>query len=64
MSRDIQMVLEKADEEMIFLGPDHPYYGLLAALVTSVRNAWQEGYDSASGGPAENPYGFRPRGQL
>lgn len=59
MSKDIRLVLEKADEEMIFLGPDHPYYGLLAALVTSVRNAWQEGYESASGGPAENPYAYR-----
>jgi hypothetical protein len=59
MSKDIQAVLEKAGEEMIFLGPDHPYHGLLAALAASVRSAWQEGYDHcASGGPAENPYGF------
>lgn len=60
MSKDIQRVLEKAREEMIFLGPDHPYYELLAALAASVRQAWQEGYDhNALGGPAENPYQYR-----
>jgi hypothetical protein len=59
MSKEIQAVLEKAGEEMIFLGPDHPYYRLLADLVASVRNAWQEGYDSASVSPAENPYRYR-----
>jgi hypothetical protein len=60
MSLEIQGILEKAGEEMIFLGPDHPYYELLAGLTASVRQAWQEGYDQgAQRGPAENPYKYR-----
>jgi len=42
---------------MIFLGPDHPSYALLAELVGSVRVAWQEGYESGRhGAAAANPY--------
>jgi hypothetical protein len=57
MDKRIRDLLVRAEEEMIFLGPDHPTYSLLAGLVASVRDAWQEGYDHARrGGSAENPY--------
>jgi hypothetical protein len=56
MSRHILDVLVRAEEEMIFLGPDHPSYALLADLVSSVRTAWQEGYESGGHGAAANPY--------
>lgn len=59
MGKDIREVLDRAREEMIFIGPDHPYYELLAGLVASVRAAWQEGYDDAAAGRADgNPYGY------
>jgi hypothetical protein len=58
MSSQIVEVLNRAEEEMIFLGPDHPYYPLLADLVGSVRRAWQEGYEAGRHqGAAGNPYG-------
>jgi hypothetical protein len=61
MSQDIRNVLDRAGEEMIFLGPDHPMYELLAALVASVRGAWQEGYEQGiNGGREGNPYRHRP----
>jgi len=57
MSRQIHDVLVRAEEEMIFLGPDHPMYGLLAELASSVRAAWQEGHDAARhGAGSANPY--------
>jgi hypothetical protein len=56
MSRHILDVLVRAEEEMIFLGPDHPSYALLADLVSSVRTAWQEGYEFGRHGAAANPY--------
>ncbi|WP_336715821.1 hypothetical protein [Arthrobacter sp. USHLN218] len=56
MSRHILDVLVRAEEEMIFLGPDHPSYTLLAELVSSVRSAWQEGYESGCHGAGANPY--------
>jgi hypothetical protein len=44
---------------MIFIGPDHPYYPLLAGLVAAVRVAWQQGFDHCrSGGSGANPYGW------
>ncbi|GAB13784.1 hypothetical protein ARGLB_048_00080 [Arthrobacter globiformis NBRC 12137] len=42
----VQAAVEKAREEMLFIGPDHPYYRLLAELVTAVETAWQQGYDA------------------
>jgi hypothetical protein len=56
MSRHILDVLVRAEEEMIFLGPDHPSYALLSELAASVRTAWREGYESGRHGPAANPY--------
>lgn len=54
---NIRVIVEAAREEMIFIGPDHPYYPLLAELVSAVAAAWQEGYDHHStGGPDTNPY--------
>jgi hypothetical protein len=57
MNSRIWDLLVRAEEEMIFVGPDHPSYELLAGLVASVRDAWQEGYNHARrGGADENPY--------
>ncbi|EMY32323.1 hypothetical protein D477_020758 [Arthrobacter crystallopoietes BAB-32] len=57
MSRQIHDVLVRAEEEMIFLGPDHPMYSLLAELSGAVRTAWQEGHESGRrGAGAVNPY--------
>ena len=42
---------------MIFIGPDHPYYPLLAELVSAVGESWQQGYDHGRhGGKHANPY--------
>ncbi|WP_104139085.1 hypothetical protein [Arthrobacter sp. ZGTC131] len=55
--KDIRVIIERAREEMIYIGPDHPYYPLLADLVTVIPEAWQQGYDShRAGGPGANPY--------
>jgi hypothetical protein len=57
MSTQILDILNRAGEEMIWVGPDHPTYELLAGLVTSVQQAWQEGYDQGRrGGTEHNPY--------
>jgi hypothetical protein len=54
---EIRAVVEKAQEEMIFIGPDHPYYPLLADLVSAVARAWEQGYDHRrAGGRDGNPY--------
>jgi hypothetical protein len=54
---DIRVVVDRAQEEMIFIGPDHPYYPLLAGLVSAVAGAWQQGYDHRrAGGRDNNPY--------
>lgn len=56
---DIGRIIDTAREEMIFIGPDHPYYPLLAGLVAAVRDAWQQGFDHCrSGGSGANPYGW------
>jgi hypothetical protein len=56
---DIGRIIDKARDEMIFIGPDHPYYPLIADLVTAVRDAWQQGYDHRRGGGSDsNPYGW------
>jgi len=52
----IRAVLDRARDEMIFIGPDHPYYPLLADLVSAVGNAWQQGYDQGNRGRQVNPY--------
>ena len=53
----VRAALDKAWDEMIFIGPDHPYNSLLAELVSAVGKSWQQGYDHGRrGGPHTNPY--------
>lgn len=60
----IRATIDQAREEMIFLGPDHPYYALLAGLVSAVEGAWRQGYDHGrAGGTDHNPYGWHAAGQ-
>ncbi|MBD1541929.1 hypothetical protein G9E11_06630 [Arthrobacter sp. IA7] len=57
----VQEAIEKAREEMLFIGPDHPYYPLLAEMVTAVEAAWRQGYEARRAGrPNSNPYSWRP----
>jgi hypothetical protein len=57
----VRAAVEKAREEMLFIGPDHPYYPLLAEMVTAVERAWQQGYDAQRNGkPKSNPYSWHP----
>lgn len=61
----IRAVIDQAQDELIFIGPDHPYYPLLTGLVSAIGVAWQQGYDQRrAGGPDANPYrwNFRPSG--
>ena len=55
----VRAAVDRATDEMIFIGPDHPYYRLLADLVTAVGNAWQQGYEQGKLGPQVNPYTWR-----
>jgi hypothetical protein len=56
----IRAAIDQAREEMIFIGPDHPYYALLADLVSAIEGAWQQGYDHRCGGGTDNnPYSWR-----
>jgi hypothetical protein len=51
--------VDKAEDEMIYIGPDHPYYPLLAELVAAVGKAWQQGYEQGRhGGNHANPYSW------
>jgi hypothetical protein len=44
---------------MLWVGPDHPSYKLLAELTHAVRDAWQEGFEHARHGAAkDNPYHY------
>jgi hypothetical protein len=53
----VRAAVDKAGDEMIFIGPDHPYYPLLAELVAAVGKAWQQGYEQGRrGGNHPNPY--------
>jgi hypothetical protein len=53
----VRAALDKASEEMLFIGPDHPYYSLLAELVSAVGESWQQGYEEGRhGGRHANPY--------
>lgn len=62
MDNKILAVIDKAREEMIFIGPDHPYYPLLADLVSAVEEAWQQGYaHRRAGGAEDNPYRWTAR---
>jgi hypothetical protein len=54
---DIRKIIDEAREEIIFIGPDHPYYPLFAGLVSAIAGAWQQGYDHhRAGGTDTNPY--------
>ncbi len=53
----VRAAVDKAEEEMIYIGPDHPYYPLLAELVSAIGKAWQQGYEHGRlGGHQPNPY--------
>lgn len=55
----VRAALDRASEEMIFIGPDHPYYPLLAELVSAVGKSWQQGYEHGRrGGQHANPYAW------
>jgi hypothetical protein len=55
--RDVLVIIDRAREEMIYIGPDHPYYPLLADLVSAIPDAWQQGYNSHQAGRSGvNPY--------
>jgi hypothetical protein len=57
MGNQVRAAVDKAREEMIFIGPDHPYYPLLAELVSAIGKAWQQGYEQGCGsGQHINPY--------
>ena len=56
----VRAAVDKAEDEMIYIGPDHPYYPLLAELVSAVGKAWQQGYEQGRrGGHHVNPYLWR-----
>ncbi|TLM83349.1 hypothetical protein FDW83_10300 [Pseudarthrobacter sp. NamE2] len=58
----VRAALDKAEDEMIYIGPDHPYYPLLAELVSAVGEAWQQGYEQGRlGGQHPNPYTWSSR---
>lgn len=62
-SNPVRAALDKAEDEMIYIGPDHPYYPLLAELAAAVGQAWQQGYEAArAGGPQPNPYTWNSPG--
>lgn len=55
--KDIRIIVDRVREEMIYIGPDHPYYPLLAELVSAIPEVWQQGYSSHRvGSPSTNPY--------
>lgn len=61
--KDVQVIMDRAREEMIFIGPDHPYYPLLSDLVSAIPDAWQQGYNShQAAGPSINPYRWNGAG--
>jgi hypothetical protein len=58
----VRATVDRAAEEMIYIGPDHPYYPLLADLVSAVGKAWQQGYEQGRrGGREPNPYTWARR---
>ena len=59
----VRAALDKASDEMLFIGPDHPYYPLLAELVSAVGKSWQQGYEHGRrGGLHTNPYAWTGAG--
>jgi hypothetical protein len=53
---DIREITDKAGRDY-FIGPDRPYYALLAGLESVIGGAWQHGYDHhRTGGSETDPY--------
>lgn len=62
-SNPVRAALDKAEDEMIYIGPDHPYYPLLAELAAAVGHAWQQGFEAGrAGGQHPNPYTWSSAG--
>jgi hypothetical protein len=61
--KDVLVIIDRAREEMIYIGPDHPYYPLLSDLVSAIPDAWQQGYNSHQAGRSSiNPYRWNDAG--
>jgi hypothetical protein len=61
--KDVLVIIDKARDEMIYIGPDHPYYPLLSDLVSAIRDAWQQGYNSHKAGRSSiSPYRWNDAG--
>ncbi|MET3934434.1 hypothetical protein [Arthrobacter sp. OAP107] len=59
---EVRAAVDRATDEMIYIGPDHPYYPLLAGLVSAVGKAWQQGFEQGMRGSREpNPYTWARR---
>jgi hypothetical protein len=57
--KHVLVIIDRAREEMIYIGPDHPYYPLLSDLVSAIPDAWQQGYNSYKADRSSiNPYGW------
>ena len=55
--KEVLVIIDRTREEMIYIGPDHPYYPLLSDLVSAIPDAWQQGYNSRQAGRSSvNPY--------
>jgi hypothetical protein len=55
----VRAAVDRATDEMIYIGPDHPYYRILADLVSAVGEAWQQGFEQGRrGGHQPNPYSW------
>jgi hypothetical protein len=53
----VRAAVDRATDEMIYIGPDHPYYSILADLVSAVGEAWQQGFEQGRrGGHQPDPY--------
>lgn len=61
--KDVLVIIDRAREEMIYIGPDHPYYPLLSNLVSAIPDAWQQGYNSHQARRSSiNPYRWNDAG--
>jgi hypothetical protein len=41
----VRAAVDRAADEMIYIGPGRPYYLVLADLVSAVGKAWQQGFE-------------------
>jgi len=61
--KDVLVIIDRAREELIYIGPDHPYYPLLSDLVSAIPDAWQQGYNSRQVGRSNiSPYRWNDAG--